>query len=186
MGVRLIGEEWKWLAPKSAREASYVRWNDRWNYARRNCFLFSVGRIGHANSTDWHAVGDSRANGNQLFRRERVGPWHWLLDCLRLGPKRGDLARWSNATMTVRWTLSRHRFHGSCYFWCFSLANYFHATECLATASALLRSVETGSQFIAELSVSWWAISSLRLWMERGRESSSFTAEWVLVAFSHV
>lgn len=39
-----------------------------------NCFLFSVHRIGQANGADWHAAGDSRPNGNELFRRERVGP----------------------------------------------------------------------------------------------------------------
>lgn len=81
-----------------------IETNRRINYARCNCFLFTAGRIGHANGGDWHAVRDSRANGNELFLcRERVGPWHWSLDCLRLEPKRGDLARWSNATMTVRW-----------------------------------------------------------------------------------
>lgn len=48
--------------------------NRRVNYARCNCSLFTGRRIGHANGGDWHAVRDSRANGNELFRRERVGP----------------------------------------------------------------------------------------------------------------
>lgn len=52
-----------------------IETNRRINYARCNCFLFTAGRIGHANGGDWHAVRDSRANGNELFLcRERVGP----------------------------------------------------------------------------------------------------------------
>lgn len=102
--IHLVREEWKWFGPKSVSEAlpTCAETIDE----TMRCVTVFFSRLA-VSGTQIVLIGmqteDSRANGNQLFRRERVGPWHWLFDCLCLGPKRGDLARWSNTTMTVRW-----------------------------------------------------------------------------------